>query len=377
MFNETDQTWMNEAINLAKNGLYTTRENPRVGCVLVKNGEKIGEGWHEFPGGPHAEVNALAQAKENAKGATCYVTLSPCTHFGKTPPCYDALIKAGITRIVAATQDPNPLVSCHPALVTGSGDIKLEYGLCETEAKALNPGFFMRMQHQRPFIRLKTGMSLDGRTAMASGDSKWITGTASRAQVQKLRAQSCVILTSINTVLVDNPSLNVRDMDILSQPIRVILDTHLRMPLDAKLLTLPGAVWIYTQNNHAEKIALLKNKGAEVFVMPLDLHEVLKHLANQHINEVLVEAGSILNGAFLQAGLVDEWHIFVAPKIMGDAARGLCTLPGVTQLSQAINLDVKQHFQVGEDYYYIAKPRVAVIPAQAGNHIPEVIDNTP
>ncbi len=345
MYNEADISWMMRAIELAKKGLYTTRENPRVGCVLVKNGEKIGEGWHEFPGGPHAEINALAQAKENAVGATCYVSLQPCTHYGKTPPCYDALIKAGITRIVAAIPDPNPLVQ----------PLNIEYGLCETEAKALNPGFFMRMQHQRPFIRLKTGMSLDGRTAMASGESKWITGAASRELVQKLRAQSCVILTSINTVLADNPSLNVRDIEILSPPIRVILDTHLRMPLDVKLFTLPGAVWIYTENNDSEKIALLKNKGAQVFVMPLDLHKVLTHLAEQKINEVLVEAGSILNGAFLQAGLVDEWHIFVAPKIMGDDARGLCALPGVTQLSQAINLEIKQHFQIGEDYCYVVK----------------------
>lgn len=353
MFNEADSAWMQHAIALAKNGNYTTRENPRVGCVLVKNGEKIGEGWHEFPGGPHAEINALAQAGENARGSTCYVSLQPCTHFGKTPPCSDALKKAGIARIIAATQDPNPLVS----------NENIEYGLCESEAFDLNPGFFMRMQKNRPFIRLKTAMSLDGRTAMENGQSQWITGPASRAYVQKLRAQSCAILTSINTVLFDNPSLTVRDEAIIAlphfkQPIRVILDSQLRMPLDAKLLTLPGGVWIYTCVNNSEKTKLLNEKGAQVFVLPssgkhLDLSAVLAHLAQQKINEVLVEAGSVLNGAFLQAGLVDEWVLFVAPKIMGDNARGLCALPDISELSQAINLEIKQHFQIGEDYCYV------------------------
>ncbi|MFA6037367.1 MAG: bifunctional diaminohydroxyphosphoribosylaminopyrimidine deaminase/5-amino-6-(5-phosphoribosylamino)uracil reductase RibD [Legionellales bacterium] len=353
MFNEADIAWMQYAINLAKNGRYTTRENPRVGCVLVKNGEKIGEGWHEFPGGPHAEINALAQAGEHARGATCYVTLAPCTHFGKTPPCSDALEKAGITKIIAATLDPNPLVH----------NIDLQNGLCCDEALDLNPGFFMRMQHQRPFIRLKTAMSLDGRTAMENGQSQWITGPAARAQVQKLRAQSCAILTSINTVLLDNPSLTVRDEEIVAlphfkQPIRVILDSQLRMPLSAKLLTLPGDVWIYTCVNNLEKINLLQTMGAQVFVMPqlgqhIDLNAVMQHLAQQKINEVLVEAGSILNGAFLQANLVDEWVLFVAPKILGDKARGLCALNNVSELSQAISLEIKQHFQIGEDYCYV------------------------
>ncbi len=354
MFNEADKAWMRLAIELAKKGLYTTRENPRVGCVLVKNGEKIGEGWHEFPGGPHAEVNALLQAGDHAKEATCYVTLAPCTHFGKTPPCFDALNKAQVGRIIAATLDPNPLVH----------SVNIESGLCQDEALALNPGFFMRMQTQRPFVRLKTAMSLDGRTAMQNGQSKWITGSKARLLVQNIRAQSCVILTGINTVLMDDPSLTVRDEDILQnpyfkQPTRVILDSQLRMPIDAKLLTLPGNVWIYTGVDHPEKIQQLQAKGAQVYILPannqqVDLRLMLAHLAQQKINEVLVEAGSVLNGAFLQADLVDEWHLFVAPKLMGEDARGLCTLPGVTQLSQAIHLNIKQHFQVGEDWCYIA-----------------------
>lgn len=355
MFTETDRTWMNQAIELAKHGMYTTRENPRVGCVLVKNGQKIAQGWHEFPGGPHAEINALKQAGENALGATCYVSLSPCTHFGKTPPCYDALKKAGIARIVAATTDPNPHVNT----------LEIEYGLCETEAKALNPGFFMRMQWQRPFIRLKTGMSLDGRTALENGESKWITGEKSREYVQKIRAQSSAILTGIDTVLCDNPSLTVRDETILAlpyfkQPIRVILDTHLRIPLNAKLFDEQGEIWIYTAKQNDGKIKQLQEKGAQVFMvaqdkMHLDLNQVVKHLASQNINEVLVEAGSTLNGAFLQNNLVDEWIIFVAPKILGDKARGLCTLPDIAELSQAVNLEIKQHFQIGEDYCYITK----------------------
>jgi diaminohydroxyphosphoribosylaminopyrimidine deaminase / 5-amino-6-(5-phosphoribosylamino)uracil reductase len=353
MYNETDIAWMTYAITLAKKGMYTTRENPRVGCVLVKNGEKIGEGWHEFPGGPHAEVNALKQAGMAAKDATCYVTLAPCTHYGKTPPCFDALKKAGIGRIIAATRDPNPLVD----------HTDIESGLCSDEARALNPGFFMRMQSGRPFVRLKTGMSLDGRTAMQNGQSQWITGPDARSLVQKIRAQSDVILTGINTVLMDDPSLTVRDDEILAQahfkqPIRVILDRQLRIPLHAKLLQLPGPVWIYTEVNHQEKIQQLSAMGATVHIMPtLEIDAVLKDLAKAKINEVLVEAGSILNGAFLQANLVDEWHLFVAPKILGDAAHGLCTLPQVTQLSQAIALNMKQCCRVGEDYYYIASIR--------------------
>ncbi|MGA2655283.1 MAG: bifunctional diaminohydroxyphosphoribosylaminopyrimidine deaminase/5-amino-6-(5-phosphoribosylamino)uracil reductase RibD, partial [Gammaproteobacteria bacterium] len=289
MFNENDRAWMMEAIALAKNGVYTTRENPRVGCVLVKNGEIIAKAWHEFPGGPHAEVNALAKAGEEAKDATCYVSLSPCTHFGKTPPCYEALKTAGIARIIAATRDPNPLVD----------ELEnVEYDLCQDEAQALNPGFFMRMQQQRPFIRLKTGMSLDGRTAMENGQSQWITGTKAREYVQKIRAQSCAILTGINTVLLDNPKLTVRDETILAtphfkQPVRVILDTHLRMPLDAKLFDEKSEIWIYTAAQNNDKIKQLQDKGAKVFMIAqnkthLDLHEVLKHLAEQKINEVLV-----------------------------------------------------------------------------------------
>jgi diaminohydroxyphosphoribosylaminopyrimidine deaminase/5-amino-6-(5-phosphoribosylamino)uracil reductase len=357
MYSEADISWMQQAIALAKKGLYTTRENPRVGCVLVKNGKKIGEGWHEFPGGPHAEINALAQAGEHAQGATCYVTLAPCTHYGKTAPCSDALSKAGITHIIAATRDPNPLVH----------SVNIESGLCADEAMALNPGFYMRMQSHRPFVRLKTAMSLDGRTAMQNGQSQWITGPTARAQVQQLRAQSGAILTSINTVLMDDPSLTVRDDAILKnpyfkQPLRVIVDSQLRMPIDAKLLNLPGNVCIYTCSDNSEKIKLLQDKGAQVYVIAskgahIDLHAMLTHLAQQNINEVLVEAGSILNGAFLQAGLVDEWYLFVAPKIMGDTARGLCTLPGITQLSKAIDLEIKHHFQVGEDWCYVAGMR--------------------
>lgn len=353
--NKTDNAWMIEAIELAKKGIYTTRENPRVGCVLVKNNQKIAEGWHEFPGGPHAEINALIKAGDHANGATCYVSLSPCTHFGKTPPCYDALKKAGIKKIIAATHDPNPAVKA----------LDIAYGLCETEAKALNPGFFMRMQNQRPFIRLKSGMSLDGRTAMENGQSQWITGEKSREYVQQLRAQSCAILTGINTVLFDNPSLTVRDENILAlphfkQPVRVILDTNLRIPLDAKLFDTTGDIWIYTAEHNSEKIKPLQDKGAKVFIVSkdkthLNILEILKHLGQQNINEVLVEAGSTLNGAFLQAGLVDEWQILVAPKILGDKAKPLCTLNGISQLSQAINLNIKQHFQMGEDFCYIAE----------------------
>lgn len=375
MFDKNDIAWMNHAILLAKNGLCTTRQNPRVGCVLVKNGEKIAQGWHEFPGGPHAEVNALAQAGVHAKGATCYVSLGPCTHFGKTPPCTEALIKAGVARVIAGSIDPNPLVDSKTKALLNQAGIQFEAGLCEEQARALNPGFFMRMQNKRPFVRLKTAMSLDGRTAMQNGQSQWITGPKARARVQLLRAQSTAIITGINSVLIDNPSLNVRDEEILKipyfeQPIRVILDSQLRMPLDAKLLSLPGEVWIYTAAAHHEKSAQLQQKGAKIYQMPLQdehisLSAVLNHLAQQQVNEVLVEAGHTLNGAFLQENLVDEWYLFVAPKIMGDAALGLCTLPGLTQLSQAVELKITQHFQVGEDWCYIATPNKGETCSQA------------
>ncbi len=364
MYSVADIAWMKNAIQLAKNGLYTTGVNPRVGCVLVKNGQEIASGWHEFPGGPHAEVNALANS--DARGATCYVTLAPCAHYGKTPPCVDALIAAGVTRVVVACEDPNPLVGKQSQERLSQAGIHYESGLCVDEAFALNPGFFMRMQEERPFVRLKTAMSLDGRTAMQNGQSQWITGPLARNRVQKLRAQSNVILTGIDTVLMDDPSLTVRDEEILNlphfkQPHRVILDTELRMPLNAKLLSLPGEVWIYTCSDDEEKKAALCDLGAKVYVMPrhekhVDLHFVMTHLAQQQVNEVMVEAGSRLNGAFLQAGLVDEWHLFVAPKIMGDAARPLCTLP-ITELTQAVALEIKQQFQVGEDWCYIARVR--------------------
>ncbi|HLF67386.1 MAG TPA: bifunctional diaminohydroxyphosphoribosylaminopyrimidine deaminase/5-amino-6-(5-phosphoribosylamino)uracil reductase RibD, partial [Gammaproteobacteria bacterium] len=286
-------------------------------------------------------------------------------HYGKTPPCTEALIQAGITRVVVACEDPNPLVGKNSQERLMQAGIAYASGLCQAEAHALNQGFFMRMQAQRPFVRLKTAMSLDGRTAMKCGQSQWITGIPSRQLVQKLRAQSDVILTGIETVLIDDPSLTVRDEEILSlthfkPPHRVILDTALRMPLGAKLLSLPAEVWIYTCSADEEKKAALSERGAKIFMMPekdrcVDLVAVMHHLAEQQVNEVLVEAGSRLNGSFLQAGLVDEWHLFIAPKIMGDTARGLCTLP-ITELTEAYALTIKQHFQVGEDWCVIAHP---------------------
>ncbi len=357
-----DAYYMARALYLARKGLYTTDPNPRVGCMLVKNGRVIGEGWHKRAGEAHAEVNALNNATENPEGATAYVTLEPCSHHGKTPPCCDALIKAGIKRVVAAMQDPNPLVAGKGFCLLQQAGISVQSGVLEVDARELNRGFIMRMSQGRPFVRSKLAMSLDGRTAMASGESKWITSEESRADVQRLRAESSVILTGINTVLADDPSLTARIDEEVVQPIRVVLDSKLQMPLTVKMLKLPGRTIILTCNQTTavcsepveERMLKLKNVGAEAFQLPglngrLDLHEVIKFLAQQQINEVLVEAGAVLNGGLLQANLVDEWVIYMAPKILGDHGRGLFHLPGLDKLTDCKELIFRDVRQLGRD----------------------------
>ncbi|MEQ1546482.1 bifunctional diaminohydroxyphosphoribosylaminopyrimidine deaminase/5-amino-6-(5-phosphoribosylamino)uracil reductase RibD, partial [Methyloglobulus sp.] len=336
---QQDAEFMARALYLARLGLYTTDPNPRVGCVLVKDGQIIGEGWHKQAGLPHAEVEALNNTTEDVAGATAYVTLEPCSHHGRTPPCCETLVKAGIKRVVAAMQDPNPKVAGNGFSYLKAAGLDVSCGILEEDARELNRGFILRMTEGRPFVRSKLAMSLDGRTAMASGESQWITSAESRADVHKLRAESSAILTGINTVLADEPSLTARIDKEVVQPIRVVLDSTLQMPLTAKMLTLPGRTLILTCNNHnsvrpepveghKEKLQKLQNAGAEVYQLPqkqgrLDLAEVLKFLAGQEINEVLVEAGAVLNGALLAENLVDEWVIYVASKILGDQGRGL------------------------------------------------------
>jgi diaminohydroxyphosphoribosylaminopyrimidine deaminase/5-amino-6-(5-phosphoribosylamino)uracil reductase len=356
---------MARALQLAARGLYTTDPNPRVGCVLVREGQVVGEGWHERAGSAHAEINALRQAGGRATGATAYVTLEPCCHHGRTPPCSQALIAAGVARVVAAMQDPNPQVAGSGLAELQAADVVTDSGLLAVEAEALNPGFVMRMRQARPWVRCKLAMSLDGRTAMANGESHWITSEAARRDVHHLRARSSAILTGIGTVLADDPSLTVRlEGDAAApflQPLRVIIDSRLRIPPTAKLLDLPGETLILTGTADAGREALLARPGVSVDVLPLnaagqlDLQAVLRYLGGAGINEVHVEAGAILCGALLADRLIDELVIYMAPHLMGDAARGLFALPGLQHMSQRIALAIQEVRAVGKDLRITAR----------------------
>lgn len=351
---QKDRLFMARALELAGKGRYTTKPNPCVGCVLVKNDVIIGEGWHAKAGFAHAEVEAL-KTVPNSEGATAYVTLEPCSHHGKTPPCCDALITAKVSRVVAAMQDPNPLVSGRGLKKLEAAGISVTVGVLESEARALNRGFIKRMTEQRPFVRSKLAMSLDGRTAMASGESKWITSADSRTDVHRLRAESSAILIGINTVLADDPALNARvDFDVV-QPIRVVLDSRLQMPLNAQMANLPGRTLILTCSGNQAQQQALQQAGFEVYRLAdgsngqLDLHAVMAFLAKQQINEVLVEAGAILNGALLAACLIDELVVYMAPCVLGDQGRGLFHLPGVTTMADKKILKLLDVRQVGGD----------------------------
>ena len=350
----TDYEFMAKAIALAKRGRYTTDPNPRVGCVLVKDGRVIAEGWHQYAGGPHAEIVALNQV-DDARGASCYVTLEPCSHQGRTGPCCDALIKAGIARAVVAMQDPNPQVAGRGLQKMCEAGIAVDVGVLQQDAEALNPGFIKRMRHGLPWLRSKLAMSLDGRTAMASGESQWITSAASRADVHRLRAESSAIVTGINTVLVDDPLLNARVDFEVHQPVRIVLDSQLKMPSGARMLQQPESpVWIITTSPDADKIQALEQAGAKVFKLAstdntLDLHAVFSLLAQQQINQVWVEAGATLNAALLDSGLVDEWLVYMAPCVMGDKARGLFHLPQLDTMAQRYQLVFNDVRKIGPD----------------------------
>ncbi len=356
--NAADSHWMAHALRLAERGRYTTSPNPRVGCVLVKEDKLVGEGWHEYAGEPHAEIHALRAAGKSAKGATAYVTLEPCCHVGRTPPCADALIDAGIQRVVAAMQDPNPLVAGQGLQRMRAAGIEVEYGLMEAVARELNIGFISRMTRGIPWVRSKIAASLDGRTALANGASKWITGEAARRDVQHWRARSCVVLTGIGTVLADDPQLNVREIKSVKQPLRVVLDSMLSISPTARILQ-DEQVLIYTASSDAAKQQALQAVGAEVVTLAgadgkVDLAAALRNLAQREINEVLVESGRILNGALLQAGLVDELVLYLAPQLLGDAARGLADLGELAQLQQRVALQWRDVRQVGGDLRIIA-----------------------
>lgn len=349
-FTAADSVYMSHALQLAARGLFTTHPNPRVGCVIVKDGRIVGEGWHERAGTPHAEVHALQAAGDAARNATVYVTLEPCSHHGRTPPCAEALINAGVGRVVAAMTDPNPLVAGGGISMLTLAGIEAEVGLMEAEARALNPGFVSRMTRHRPWVRLKTASTLDGKTALANGQSQWITGEAARADVQRLRARACAILTGSGTVLADNPRMNVRDFDIGRQPLRVIVDSALRMPAGAAIL--PALVACHHAKPQLR--GALEQAGGEIIEMPgadgrVDLAALLALLAQHGVNELHVEAGAALNGALLAAGLVDEWIAYMAPMAAGDDARGLFAHPPLTTLADAARFKLADVRQIGGD----------------------------
>jgi len=368
---------MARAIHLAERGLYTTHPNPRVGCVLVRDGEVVGEGFHRRAGEPHAERNALAQAGDSARGATAYVTLEPCSHQGRTPPCSEGLIEAGVARVVVAMEDPNPLVAGQGIEALREAGIALDTGLMETQAQALNPGFIKRMRRGRPWVRCKLAMSLDGRTAMASGESQWITGEAARQDVQHLRARSDAIVTGIGTVVADDPSMNVRigsealrgmESDAYRlQPLRVVLDPALQISPAARLLRLPGrALVVGREAAPPGRREALRRAGVKVEQLPgeagkIDLDALLQYLAGRQINEVLIEAGPTLAGATLQANVVDELIIYAAPHIMGDDARGLFRLPGLERMRDRIDLRIQDLRMVGSDIRISARPEKTTV----------------
>jgi len=364
---------MARAIQLARLGLYTTDPNPRVGCVLVREGQVVGEGFHRRAGEPHAERNALAQAGDLARGATAYVSLEPCCHYGRTPPCTQGLEEAGVSRVVAAMLDPNPLVAGQGLARLRQAGIEAVHGLLEAQARELNPGFIKRMAQGLPYVRCKLAMSLDGRTAMASGESKWITSEAARRDVQRLRARSSAILTGLGTVLADDPSMNVRiapkalspavEAIGARQPVRVVLDPELDMSADARMLDLPGETLVLCTDAAAHRADALESAGARVVTLPgqnghVDLETALRYLAREEINEVLLEAGATLAGAALAGGLIDELIVYLAPHIMGHGARGLFHLPGLERMQDRIELEITDVRAVGQDWRITARPRV-------------------
>lgn len=353
-WSDADRAAMARAVELARNGRYTADPNPRVGCVLVRDGRVVGEGWHVRAGEPHAEPNALAAAGQAARGATAYVTLEPCSHHGRTPPCTGALLAAGVARVVYALEDPNPAVAGRGAALLREHGIKVEAGLMAEAAEALNPGFLRRMRGGLPWVRVKLAASLDGRTALASGESRWITSKPARADVQHGRAASSVILTGVGTVLADDPALNVRIPDSDRQPLRVVLDSRLRTPSDARVINREGQVLVIGVHEDAARRHSLERQGVEVAIVASrdgrpDLFAVLQLLAARGANEIWVEAGATLAGAFIAAGLFDELVVYLAPTLLGPDALALAALPPLQQLDQRLQLRFGEVRRVGDD----------------------------
>jgi diaminohydroxyphosphoribosylaminopyrimidine deaminase/5-amino-6-(5-phosphoribosylamino)uracil reductase len=386
-FSDFDRSAMARALELARHGLETTQPNPRVGCVLARDGKIIGEGWHERAGGPHAEVVALQSVatfgQASAVGATAYVTLEPCSHHGRTPPCVDSLIEARVARVVFAMRDPDRRVSGRGAEALSKAGIVTQMGLMTEAAEELNVGYLKRMRSGKPWVRLKLAMSLDGRTALANGVSKWITGEAAREDVQRWRARSSAVVTGIGTVLADNPRLDVRLAGAKRQPVRVVLDSTLRVPMDARLFDTTGELIFLAANGDTSQVgqqallnreprfsmndadlehraAVLRNQGARVERLTgatrPDLRAVLSRLAQLEMNELLIEAGPELSGAFMREGLVDELLLYVAPTLLGPQAKPLVDLPALTDLGAAPRFSIVEEARVGDDLRLLLRP---------------------
>lgn len=361
-FSAFDEAAMRRALELAARGLYSTQPNPRVGAVLARDGEIVGEGWHERAGEAHAEPIAIRHAGDRARGATAYVTLEPCSHHGRTPPCVDVLLASGVRRVIYAVGDPDPRVNGRGAKLLREAGVEVESGLLEADAEALNEGFLTRMRRKRPFIRLKSGASLDGRTALPNGDSQWITGEAARADVQHWRAQSSAVLTSAASVLADNPGLDVR-IDSPRQPMRVVLDRRRAVKKSARIFKAPGQVTIFAAAAKGKKPSAAESLGnasierVRVVGGHLDLQRVFARLAELQINEVLVEAGPRLSAALLTAGLVDEWLVYVAPKLLGKDARPLAALPRLARLKDAREFELRDTAVFGNDVRLRLRPK--------------------
>jgi diaminohydroxyphosphoribosylaminopyrimidine deaminase/5-amino-6-(5-phosphoribosylamino)uracil reductase len=359
VFSAADHAFMAQALQLAQRGLYTTTPNPRVGCVIVRDGMVVGEGWHERAGEPHAEVHALNRAGEAARGATVYVTLEPCSHYGRTPPCAEALIGAGVARVVVAMRDPNPMVAGQGIAMLELAGIPTTCGVLENEARELNAGFISRMERGRPWLRLKVAATLDGKTALNNGISQWITGPDARRDAHRLRARSCAMLTGIGTVLADDPALNVREVETSRQPLKVVVDAGLSMPPNAKILQ--GAkTLVVTGCDDEALIRPLQDAGAEILVLPaqqgrIDLSQLLRELGRRGLNEITVEAGKGLNGALLQAGLVDELVMYLAPMLFGDKAQGMFDLPEIETMEQRHELEIRDLRMIGRDMRVTAR----------------------
>lgn len=353
----SDEQVMQRVLELAAKGRTTTHPNPMVGCVIVNNGEIVGEAYHHIAGALHAEREALKQAGDRARGATAYVNLEPCCHQGRTPPCTDGLIDAGISKVVAAMSDPNPLVAGGGfELLKGAG-IDVASGVLEQQAIWLNRGFFSRMVHHKPWVVLKSAATLDGRTAAFDGQSKWITGSDARADVQKLRAQSSAVITGIGTVLADDPQMNVRLDSVERQPLRIVLDSELKLPLDARIIGSDQRLVVFTLSQNFTKIAELTEVGVEVIQQTaqsgqtrLDLVDVVNELARWQCNELFIEAGQTLSGAFLESGLVDQLELFYAGALLGDQGKSMFAFDSPLDFVDRVEFRVRDVAMVGDDF---------------------------